>query len=108
MAGWNADAAAGPMGPQSVTLVQGSSFCISFLNGDIHSELPQGLFIQDTRVLSGWSLTVNGQPLEPLAAETKEPYRELSGAGVPKALLARDYGISRDTVCQYLRHAKLE
>jgi hypothetical protein len=43
-----------------------------------------------------------------LAAETKEPYRELSGAGVPKALLARDYGISRDTVCQYLRHAKLE
>jgi hypothetical protein len=34
MAGWNADAAAGPMGPQSVTLVQGSSFCISFLNGD--------------------------------------------------------------------------
>jgi len=28
--------------------------------------------------------------------------------GVPKAVLARDYGISRETVYQYLRHAKLE
>ena len=28
--------------------------------------------------------------------------------GVPKALLARDYGISRETAYQYLRHAKLE
>jgi DNA-binding CsgD family transcriptional regulator len=27
--------------------------------------------------------------------------------GVPKAVLARDYGISRETVYQYLRHAKL-
>ncbi|MDQ0675139.1 hypothetical protein QFZ36_002700 [Pseudarthrobacter siccitolerans] len=31
-----------------------------------------------------------------------------AGNGVPKALLARDYGISRETVYQYLRHAKLE
>jgi DNA invertase Pin-like site-specific DNA recombinase len=33
---------------------------------------------------------------------------ERAGSGVPKALLARDYGISRETVYQYLRHAKLE
>ncbi|MDE8667701.1 recombinase family protein [Pseudarthrobacter sp. H3Y2-7] len=32
----------------------------------------------------------------------------LAGTGVPKALLARDYGISRETVYQYLRHAKPE
>lgn len=31
-----------------------------------------------------------------------------AGSGAPKALLARDYGISRETVYQYLRHAKLE
>lgn len=31
-----------------------------------------------------------------------------AGSGVPKALLARDYGISRETVYQYLRHAKLD
>jgi DNA invertase Pin-like site-specific DNA recombinase len=30
-----------------------------------------------------------------------------AGSGVPKAVHARDYGISRETVYQYLRHAKL-
>ena len=33
---------------------------------------------------------------------------QLASTGVPKALLARDFGISRETVYQYLRHAKLE
>jgi len=77
MAGWNADTAAGPLGAGAVTLVEGSSFCISLPNGDIHSEHPHGLFVHDTRILSGWRLTVDSQPLEPLAAETKEPYRAL-------------------------------
>ncbi|MGW7592900.1 glycogen debranching N-terminal domain-containing protein, partial [Streptomyces rubiginosohelvolus] len=43
-----------------------------------------GLFVQDTRILSKWSLTINGQPLEPLAAETKEPYRALFAGRVPR------------------------
>ncbi|MFJ5700056.1 glycogen debranching N-terminal domain-containing protein [Arthrobacter sp. NPDC093139] len=77
MAGWNADTAAGPLGAGAVTLVEGSSFCISLQNGDMHAEHPHGLFVQDARILSGWALTVDGQPLEPLAAETKEPYRAL-------------------------------
>ena len=68
MTGWNADTAAGPLGPGSVTLVEGSSFCISSANGDIHAEYPHGVFYEDTRILSGWHLTVNGAPLEPLAA----------------------------------------
>ncbi|MGF4046141.1 glycogen debranching N-terminal domain-containing protein [Paenarthrobacter nitroguajacolicus] len=61
MAGWNADTAAGPLGTGVITLVEGSSFCISSANGDIHSEHPHGLFVHDTRVISGWSLTLNGQ-----------------------------------------------
>ncbi|SLJ96686.1 amylo-alpha-1,6-glucosidase [Arthrobacter sp. P2b] len=77
MAGWNADTAAGPLGPGTVTLVEGTSFCISSPNGDIVPEHPHGVFFQDSRILSGWQLTVNAQPLEPLAAETKEPYRAL-------------------------------
>ncbi|MBT2521828.1 glycogen debranching N-terminal domain-containing protein [Arthrobacter sp. ISL-28] len=77
MAGWNADTAAGPIGAGAVTLVEGSSFCISSPNGDIHSEHPHGLFVHDTRILSSWRLTIDDQPLEPLAAETKEPYRAL-------------------------------
>ncbi|MBE4718201.1 hypothetical protein DAD99_08635 [Pseudarthrobacter sp. AB1] len=31
-----------------------------------------------------------------------------AGTGIPKATLAHDYGISRKTVYQYLRHAKVE
>lgn len=84
MAGWNADTAAGPVGAGTVTLVEGSCFCISAANGDIHSELPRGVFHEDTRILSGWSMTVNGQSLEPLAAETKEPYRALFIGRVPR------------------------
>jgi glycogen debranching enzyme len=84
MAGWNADTAAGPVGAGAVTLVEGSSFCISSSNGDIHPEHPHGVFVQDTRILSGWALTIDGQPLEPLAAETKEPYRALFGGRVPR------------------------
>ncbi|UVJ40012.1 glycogen debranching N-terminal domain-containing protein [Arthrobacter sp. CJ23] len=84
MAGWNADTAAGPLGSGTVTLVEGSSFCISSANGDIRPELPHGVFHLDTRILSRWELTINGQPLEPLAAETKEPYRALFAGRVPR------------------------
>jgi glycogen debranching enzyme len=75
MAGWNADTAAGPLGADALTLVEGSSFCISAANGDLHPDQPHGVFFEDTRILSGWILTINGEPLEPLAAKTKEPYR---------------------------------
>ena len=85
MAGWNADTAAGPLGAGTVTLVEGSSFCISLPNGDISTEHPHGLFVQDARILSGWSLTVDGLALEPLAAETKEPYRALFVGRVPRS-----------------------
>ena len=50
MAGWNADNAAGPAGHGAVTLVDGSSFCISLDNGDILPDRPHGVFHQDTRV----------------------------------------------------------
>ncbi|MGJ3190330.1 amylo-alpha-1,6-glucosidase [Paenarthrobacter sp. FR1] len=85
MAGWNADTAAGPLGTGTVTLVEGSSFCISSANGDIHSELPHGVFHLDTRILSRWELTINGQMIEPLAAETREPYRALFAGRVPRS-----------------------
>lgn len=85
MAGWNADTAAGPLGAGTVTLVEGSSFCISLVNGDINPEYPHGVFHEDTRILSRWILTVNGQPLEPLATELKEPFRALFIGRVPRS-----------------------
>ncbi|MBN3497116.1 nucleoside monophosphate kinase [Arthrobacter pascens] len=75
MAGWNADNAAGSTGLGAVTLVEGSSFCISLQNGDIFAHHPHGVFHQDTRILSRWCLTVNGQELEPLGAWTPSPFR---------------------------------
>lgn len=77
MAGWNADTAAGPLSADTITLVEGSSFCLSSANGDLQPGYAQGVFFEDTRILSGWLLTVNGEPLEPLAAKTTEPYRAL-------------------------------
>jgi glycogen debranching enzyme len=38
------------------------------------SDLAQGLFVLDTRVLSRWEVRVNGHRLEALAVETREPY----------------------------------
>src|SRR4029453_3766721 len=84
MAGWNADTAAGPLGAGTIPVVEGSSFCISSANGDIHPESPHGVFFEDTRILSRWNLTVNGQALEPLAAKTKEPYRAVFVGRVPR------------------------
>lgn len=43
--GWNADTAAGPLGA-TVTLVEGSNFCISSANGDILPEYPHGVFAE--------------------------------------------------------------
>jgi glycogen debranching enzyme len=66
-----------PALPQSgglVTLVQGSAFSISERTGDMLPGLPQGLFFRDTRFLSSFRITVNGQMPEALAADTTDPY----------------------------------
>ncbi|WP_017198310.1 glycogen debranching N-terminal domain-containing protein [Arthrobacter sp. M2012083] len=85
MAGWNNDTAAGPVGAGSVTLVEGTSFCISSPNGDIREGTPQGIFLHDTRMVSSWSLTIDGQSLEALASEMQEPYRALFVGRVNRA-----------------------
>lgn len=82
MVGWNADTAAGPLGA-AVTIVDGTNFCISSSNGDIVPGTPQGVFHADTRILSGWKLTVDGYTLDVLAAETQEPFRALFAGRVP-------------------------
>ncbi|MDQ1402580.1 MAG: hypothetical protein QOG03_896 [Actinomycetota bacterium] len=58
----------------TVTLVEGSSFCISGRSGDFMPGSPQGLFFRDTRFLSRLELRVNGQTPEPLAAAVPEPF----------------------------------
>ena len=57
-----------------VTLVEGSSFCISSRAGEIDPDHPQGLFFRDTRFVSELRLTLNGTTPEPLAATTTDPF----------------------------------
>jgi glycogen debranching enzyme len=58
-----------------VTLVEGSTFCISGRSGDIASDSPQGLFFRDTRVVSEWRLRVGGEAPQVLTVVPDTPYR---------------------------------
>ena len=59
----------------AVTLVEGSSFCLCTRTGDLRAEEPLGVYFQDTRILSRWDLTVDGQQPAPLACLVPDPYR---------------------------------
>ncbi len=58
----------------TVTLVQGSTFCISDGAGDIQPATTQGLFFRDTRFLSRFGLRLNGRPLQSLSAYVGDPF----------------------------------
>ncbi|WP_395242535.1 glycogen debranching N-terminal domain-containing protein [Agromyces sp. MMS24-K17] len=75
MTGWNADTLANTAGPGAVTIVEGTSFCVSGPNGDVVPDLPQGAFFRDTRVVSRLTLLVDGSPVEPLSSLSPEPFR---------------------------------
>ena len=73
------------MGGGTVTLVEGTSFCLSASNGDIEPGTPQGLFFRDTRFISGWRLTVNAAAPEILAVEPADPFAAtFVGRGRPR------------------------
>ncbi|HVR00381.1 MAG TPA: glycogen debranching N-terminal domain-containing protein [Mycobacterium sp.] len=61
----------------TVTLLEGTTFCISCGSGDMQRHRPHGLFIADTRMLSCWRLAIDGEPVENVATieEPSEPYR---------------------------------
>ncbi|MBW3575430.1 MAG: amylo-alpha-1,6-glucosidase, partial [Actinobacteria bacterium] len=58
----------------SVTLVQGSTFCISDGAGDVQPGTTQGLFFRDTRYLSSFQLRINGRVLQSLSAYVGDPF----------------------------------
>lgn len=75
MTAWNADTEAAASESGSVTVLEGSSFCISSGTGDISSDTgTNGAFYQDTRIISHWILRVNGSLREPLAAQRPKPF----------------------------------
>lgn len=66
-----------------VTLVEGSSFVIASRSGDIVPGGSQGLFFQDTRVLSRLELRVDGTTPEALAATSTDPFSAVHMARLP-------------------------
>ena len=57
-----------------VTMVDGTSFMVCSRSGDVASLSSQGLFMLDTRVLSQWTLLVNGAPVQPLSVTPNGPF----------------------------------
>jgi glycogen debranching enzyme len=75
MTGFNTDTLAQTAGTGAVTIVFGSSFCVSGPNGDIAPDRPHGFFFRDTRIVSAFDLLVNDAPVESLSAMLLQPYR---------------------------------
>ncbi|MDQ1708703.1 MAG: hypothetical protein QOG49_88, partial [Frankiaceae bacterium] len=66
-----------------VTLVSGSTFCVSGRSGDIDPRAAQGLFFHDTRILSRWHVRVGPVAPQIIAATSEEPYRALFVGHIP-------------------------
>lgn len=75
MTAWNEDTETGASELGAVTVVEGSSFCISSHSGDIHGGGSQGAYYQDTRIVSRWILRVNGALREPLVARNPTAFQ---------------------------------
>ncbi|MEU3648121.1 glycogen debranching N-terminal domain-containing protein [Lentzea sp. NPDC034063] len=73
--GWSFDGHPAALSAGTVTLVNGTSFCVCGHDGDIHAEGAQGTFFLDTRIVSGWRLRIDGAPAEPITAVPAEPFR---------------------------------
>jgi glycogen debranching enzyme len=59
------------MAGDTVSILEGSTFVVSDRRGDVDGspDTPHGLFHGDTRFLSRWRLTVNGQVMNPLSTD---------------------------------------
>ncbi|NUP77074.1 MAG: amylo-alpha-1,6-glucosidase, partial [Nonomuraea sp.] len=73
MNAWTFEGQPGALG-DTVTLVEGGSFCVCQKSGDIVAGGAQGVYHSDTRLLSRWILRVDDHPVEPLQVITAEPY----------------------------------
>src|SRR5262245_39937986 len=64
------------MSEETISILDGSTFVVSSANGDIEAkpDEPHGLFFKDTRHLSHWVLTLNGERLDVLSTDAIEHY----------------------------------
>ncbi|ADL49525.1 glycogen debranching N-terminal domain-containing protein [Micromonospora aurantiaca (nom. illeg.)] len=58
----------------AVTLVEGSTFCLSDAAGDVDPGAAHGLFVRDARALSRWQLRLDGHRPQPLSVLAPDAY----------------------------------
>ena len=61
-------------GGATVTVVAGTTFCLSNRTGDVVPGAPLGLFFRDARVLSRWELRLDGVAPDPLSVLAPESF----------------------------------
>jgi glycogen debranching enzyme len=107
-----------PVSNPDVTLVEGSTFCISATDGEMAADRVDGLYYRDTRIVSSWRVVLDGRAPEPLAVQPGSPYEatfvgrrrgdgapllierhRLVGDGMREDLVLRNLG-SEDTACR--------
>jgi glycogen debranching enzyme len=71
---WVFDGEAAQLGGGTITLVEGTSFCLCDTSGDVGPGAPQGLFFRDTRILSTWQLRIDDDLIEPLTVIEESAY----------------------------------
>ncbi|SDD96873.1 amylo-alpha-1,6-glucosidase [Actinokineospora iranica] len=72
--GWAFDGEPAALGNGTVTLVQGTSFCVCGGDGEMATDAAQGVFFRDTRVISTWHVRLNDRPVEPITTMTPNPF----------------------------------
>jgi len=60
--------------PSALTLTEGTTFVICAGSGDIGENALHGVFVGDTRVCNGLRLSLDGEPIEALAATQTSPF----------------------------------
>jgi glycogen debranching enzyme len=63
-----------PVTPGTITLIEGTAFCVCLPSGDILPGGTDGVFFRDTRLASRWELLVDGDPVEPMAVLPDQPF----------------------------------
>jgi glycogen debranching enzyme len=94
---WTLSEESEPVSPATMTLVEGASFTICDLGGDIAGRGVEGLFVADTRICSHLVLTIDDRKLEPLTAAGRSPFSASFVARTPDRglLVFRDVWIGR-------------
>jgi glycogen debranching enzyme len=58
----------------AVTVVEGTTFCLSDRTGDVVPGTSHGLFVRDARILSRWELRLDGEAPLPLSESSPDAY----------------------------------